>query len=321
MKVEIYNEKMKNQLNKNLKIKIIVLGIACFVWLFVKTEDNYKHNLDVPLRITNLESNQIIENEIPKSVTVTAWGKGKALFSLLIRRDASYVMDVSNVHNTAKLALDKQYIRLLRQSDIEFLNIVKPESIEVTIAELVDKKVPVIPDIEIETIPGYSTVDNFIIEPESVVVRGPQAAIDSITAIHSEKKLYKKIQRDFNKRANLVVPHHKHVKLLTKEIDIFIDVQKLMEKPIYEIPVEVRNHPKNAKVIAIPTTLSLVLEGGAELLLTVTQNDVKAYIDYQKIKESKEKYHLAYIETPEGVGYRDVKPKRFKIVVEKIHQK
>ncbi len=312
-------EMLKNHLTKNLKIKLIVFGIAFFVWLFVKTEDNYKHDLKIPFRVGSLEADQIIENNVPKSVTVTAWGKGKALFSLLIRRDASYVMDVSNFRRKAKLPLKKENIRLLRQSDIQFLNIIEPESVEVKITNLVDKKVPVVTDIEIETIAGYSTVNKIIIEPESVVVRGPKAAIDSIGVIHTEQRLFRKIKRDFNKKVKLVPPSRKHVTLMTHEIDVFIDVQKLMEKPIFEIPVEVQNQPKNVKVMAIPTTLSLVLEGGAELLLTVTQKDVNAYIDYEKIKGSKEKYHLAYIETPEGVRYRDVKPKRFKIVIEKIH--
>jgi len=309
---------MKDYLTSNLKIKLIVLAIALFVWLFVKTEDNYKYTLDIPIRVTNLRSNQIIENVLPQYVTVTVWGKGKALVSLLIRRDASYVLDVSSIHKQKRVALDRNSIRLPRKTDIEFFNIVTPESVNVVIAELIEKKVPVITDIEIETIPGYSSIDNFIIEPESVVVRGPFATTDSITAIRTEKKVYKKIKHDFNKKLNLVFPQQKHVKLMTEEIDVFVDVQKLMEKQIVEIPVEVRNQPENIRVTAAPSTLSLVLEGGAEQLLVVTQNDVKAYLDYEKIKGSKEKYHLAYIVTPDGVRYRDVKPKRFKIVVERI---
>lgn len=91
-----------------------------------------------------------------------------------------------------------------------------------------------------------------------------------------------------------------------------------MEKPLSEIPIAVVNQPSNLKVTVIPSTLSLVLEGGTDLLLNVTKQNVKAYINYEKVHASKNKNHLAYIETPKGTRYRDVKPKRFKVVVEKV---
>ena len=116
-------------------------------------------------------------------------------------------------------------------------------------------------------------------------------------------------------------PDQKHINLSNNQTKLSANIQKLMEKPIIEIPVKVTNTPRNAKITVIPSTLSLILEGGTDLLLNVTNNDVTAYIDYKKVISSKEKKHPAYIQTPPGTRYRDVKPMLFKIVVERKHTK
>jgi len=302
----------------NLKIKLIVLFIAFLVWFFVKIEDNYRYSFKIPLRVTNLESNRIIGNSIPKRIKITSWGKGRYLFLLMLRKDIFYNLDVSKVKKSANIVLDKDQIKLLREIEIEVLNIVAPETVKVVIKNLITRKVPIIPEVDVQTYPGYTIIDEIELNPDSVDIMGPDSEINSILSIHTENKKYKNIKRDLEKKIQLVPPKRKNVRLLTDEVNLFVDIQKLMEKPLSEIPVSVTNQPPNLKVTVIPSTLSLILEGGTDLLLNVTKQDVKAYIDYKKVHASKNKTHLAYIETPKGIRYRDVKPKRFTVVVEKI---
>lgn len=309
---------MNYNIFNNLKIKLVVLFIAILVWFFVKTEDNYTYSFKIPLRVTNLEPNRIISNEIPKKIKINSWGKGRELLSLMLRKDIFYNLDVSKVHKSAKLVLEKNQIKSLRETDIEVLNIVAPDTVEVIITDLITKKVPVIPELDIQTYPGYTVVNEIELNPDSIEVMGPESEIKNISAIHTEKKFYKNIKRDLEKKARLINPEKKELRLLTDEVNLFVNIQKLMEIRLFEIPVGVINKPANLKVTVIPSTLSLVLEGGTDLLLTITKQDVKAYIDYGKVHASKKKNHLAYIETPKGTRYRDVKPKRFKVVVEKI---
>lgn len=309
---------MVSHIFDNLKIKLVVLCIAILVWFFVKTEDNYRYSFKIPLRITNLGLDRIINNDVPKKIKIIAWGKGRDLLSLMLRNDIFYNLDVSKLHNSVEIPLEKDQIKLLHKSDIEVLNIVHPETVTVKIVDLITKKMRLVPQVEIEPFPGYTVVDEIRLNPDSVEVIGPKTEVKNISAIYTEQKLFEDIKRDLDKRIRLVKPNEKNIRLLTDEVNCFVDIQKLMEKPVFEIPVSVINRPSNLKVTVIPSTLSLVLEGGTDLLLNVTKNDVNAYIDYDKVPLSKSKNHLAYIETPKGIRYRDVKPKRFKVVVEKI---
>jgi len=302
----------------NVKPKLVVLFIAFLIWFFVKTEDYYNYSFHIPLRVTNLHENQVIENDIPQKITIACWGQGRDLFSFMLRKDIFYNLDVSKVQRSAKIFLNEDQIKFLRKTDIDVLNIVKPETVKVIISELVTKKVPIISKVNIQTYPGYTIVGEIKLEPDSVNIIATESEIKNISAVHTINKSYKNIKHDINKKIRLLDYSKKHVRLLASEVHLFADIQKLMERPISEINVEVINRPNNFKVTVIPSTLSLVLEGGTDLLLNITKQDISAYIDYEKVHNSKNKYHLAYIDAPEGTRYRDVKPKRFKIVVEKL---
>jgi len=308
---------IKKNISNNLKYKIIVSFLAILLWFFVKTEDNYKYSFNVPLQITNIGEDRTIMNELPKQVEATFWGKGRSLLSLKLRRDISYNLDVAKIKENTEIVLDKKNIRMLRKNHVEVLNIIQPKTVEVIMNKLVQKKVPVTAECIIGTIPGYTTVGEIKLIPDSVIIKGPQSEIELVSSVFTEKKIYKKIKRDLEKKIELVKPAQKNISLNISYVHLFADIQKLMEKPLIEIPVKVINKQRNTEVTVIPSTLSLVLEGGTDLLLNITQADVKAYIDYKKVKASREKDHPAYIVPPDGVRYRDVKPKRFKIVVER----
>lgn len=302
----------------NFKIKAVACFMAVLVWLFVKTEDNYTYSIDIPLQISNQDQNRVIETDLPKTIKVIAWGKGRDLLSLRLRNDIFYNLDVSALPLSAKIVLNRNQIKFRHANNIDILNIVDPESLQVTMADLITKKVPIVADVSVQTVPGYTIVDDLKLTPDSVVIQGRKSVLKHIDSIATAKRVFKDIRRDLKKTIPLAPAPAKDVRLLNSEVTLFADVQKLMEKPIAEIPVQVINQPPGLKIIVIPSTLSLVLEGGVDLLLNVTKANVRAYLDYRKIQTSQEKNHLAYIETPPGTRYRDVKPKRFSIVVEKI---
>ncbi|MDW7682025.1 MAG: hypothetical protein SCK70_15790, partial [bacterium] len=84
----------------NIKYKLTVIFLAVLVWFFVKTEDNYRHVIKIPIRVTNLGDDRIITNQIPRQVKVAFWGKGRSLFSILIRKDLAYLLDVAKANNS-----------------------------------------------------------------------------------------------------------------------------------------------------------------------------------------------------------------------------
>jgi len=55
---------------QNISTLISVSFIAFLLWLFVKSEDEYKVNSEIPIEVRNLPSSFILNEELPKSAVV-----------------------------------------------------------------------------------------------------------------------------------------------------------------------------------------------------------------------------------------------------------
>lgn len=97
-----------------------------------------------------------------------------------------------------------------------------------------------------------------------------------------------------------------------------MEIQKLIEITLPEIPVQVKNAPRNLIVTPLPSTLSLTVEGGEQLLLGLKREDIVAALDYQQVRDVRQQEgYTPIIKVPEGVSYRNVKPSSFKLMLER----
>ena len=203
--------KLEEIILNNLKYKITVVLLAILIWVFVKTEDNYSYSFKVPIQITNLGEDHIVINDIPKQVETMFWGKGRALFSLLLRRDFSYNIDVTYLNDSVKINLDKSNIRMLRRTDVDVLNIIQPKEIDMVLSMLHSKKVPIQCSSEINTLPCNTVVVDLCLDPDSVILKRPEIELELISSVFTEKKDYKKIKSDLEKKIKLLKPEQEHV--------------------------------------------------------------------------------------------------------------
>jgi len=310
---------MKSYFTKNIKIKIVVVCVSILIWFFVETENNFKYTFDIPITVTNISPDKILVNELPPKAKITFWGKGRELLSLILSRKLNYNFDMFDIEESQYHALKKTNVRFPRENNVEIINIVEPDSVFIEIENLVEKKIAVIHDVTINLTPGYTIVNGIQLTPDSIEVVAAKSRIDSVVSITTEKVIYKNVRRKLHKKIKLIEPSIKHFWLKSKNIAFFVDVQKLMEKPLIEIPVRVINKPPNIEIMVVPSSLCLVLVGGVDLLLPITKNDIDAYLDYEKIRVTRERYYRAYIEKPAGVRIKDVKPKQFKVIIKKQH--
>lgn len=308
--------KMRNLILQNLQIKIVVIFIAILIWFFVKTENNFQYTFQIPVTISNLDKEKIIVTPIPSHVKVTLYGQGYELLALILNQKFRYNFDLTNENESRVYKLKKENV-FPRNSNIEIINIIDPDSAYIGIENLARKKVPIIPDIQVMTEIGYTIVKGIQLDSNYVSIEGAKSYLDSVFQIRTEHLIFKKVKRDLSKKAKLIDPPVKYVWLNRHDTHFMVDVQKILEKPLVEIPVQIINKPTNVELIVVPATLNLTLVGGVDILLPLTNKDIKAYIDYHKIRDSRERYYLAYIEKPELVRIKDVKPKYFRIIIKK----
>lgn len=307
----------KTSLTQNLQIKIVVFLFAALVWFFVITEDQYSYELTVPIRIINLKSGKIIKNDYPKSARIVVLAPGKHLLRLILENDIEILLNLKNINTCYRTKLRKDQISIPRKNfPIEPVRIVAPDSVEIRLENIISKRVQVLPNVEVVPLAGYTLVGEMTVTPESVWVTGPESELKSLQELATKKFYLKNMKTSYSREIALDFQSLAQATVERRTVLLTLDIQKLMEKTIFQVPLTVQNLPSGTRAMVIPPTLTLTLEGGVKLLTRLSEQEIQAYIDYARPTRRHEMGHPAIILTPPGVIYRDVKPQTFKLVLE-----
>jgi YbbR domain-containing protein len=309
---------MKSALLENFRVKLLVGALATLFWFAVVTENVYDYDVEVPIVVANVPPGKILANELPATARVRFEGKGRSLLALRFRRDSRVVIDFDNVRQRQAVPLQLHMVHVPRDGvELNAVRILEPDTVQIRLSNLMEKPVRVSADVKITPVAGYTVIKPWQFVPDSVMVSGPEETVRQIDSVLTEPKEFAKAEEDISERLRLrPFPATSHLRVGVKEVDFFASVQKLIEVTLHEIPVQVQNAPSHLKIIPVPSTLSLTVEGGEKLLLNLKREDIVAYIDYGRIRDSATSGHPAYIRTPKGVRYRDVKPALFTLMME-----
>lgn len=310
---------MKNPLFENYRIKLVVITVATLFWFAVVTENDYSHEVEIPIIVTNLLPTKTLSGNLPASARVRFEGRGKALLSLLFSRDAYVEVDLSSVRQSSEIELRPAMVHVPRRNfPVTPRQVISPSTIAVKLSDLHTRAVPIAPRIEIHTLPGYTVVGGLRLEPDSVAITGPAELVKNITSVPTERLIRKDVRESIATTIALeTFPDSTWLELSLKRTEVVADVQKIIELNLQEIPVHVRNAPPHLNVTAVPSTLSLTVEGGEHLLLNLKREDLTAYIDFAHARANEVQGHPVEILAPAGVRYRNVKPALFKLMMER----
>ena len=105
----------------------------------------------------------------------------------------------------------------------------------------------------------------------------------------------------------------------SQEVTLHANIQKIGEYKIREVPVKIVRVPSNLEVTVIPSTFSLIVEGGIDYIATMTKEDIDAYIDYRRASSlavDSTRYRI-FIKVPEEVKRWESKPQFFRLIIER----
>ncbi len=296
------------------KIKIVVLLLAIFLWAYVKTDNEFNWAIKAPVQITDLDPTLAIENELPENIHVRFKGKGRALISLSLNNDVDVLVNLADkTKGEHAIQMNEANVVVGRNdSEVEVIEPLNPSELNITLSPLLHKRIPVIPDVKVQTQNGCELIGAIQVTPESVMVSGPENLINDIVELRTVAKVYTNVRRDIHANIALQEYENSKVRIERSEVNIYADIQRLMERYFENIPVVVRDVPQGWKVIISPPTLSLTLEGGVDILMELQPEQIGAYIDWNKLKQNQIDYY-AYIDLPDNIRIREVTPSLFKV--------
>jgi len=301
----------------NYKVKIFSLFSALFLWFYVVTDNRFDHTISVPLHLINQPQGRILSEPIPSKVNVLFRGTGKDLLNLGYR-EKRIELDLHQIRRYKKFPITVDMIKGI-PTGMEVIpqRIIEPDSVTVLLDQFAGKKVPLRPDIMLIPADGYTQVGDISLEPDSIIIYGPASWVKAISEVPTVAKEYKSVIRAIRDKISLVAPERETIAYSLDRVKFSVDVQRIGESLITEIPVNVTRVPSNIKVTVVPSTLSLKIQGGNNILSKLTRDDIEATIDFRRRFQYEGKSIAASIQVPEGITFSDVKPVKFEIILEK----
>ena len=298
--------------------------IAFVFWFFIKSEESYTVNVDIPLVARNLQEQKTYKEEVPESIFVTLKGSGRSfiwlrLFSNFYSDDFKSVIDLSSITDEYNFQLDSYYkenpekIVLPSSLDLEFVEVLSPRNIQIKLQRYMVKKVPIQSQILVSTEPGYIALEG-VFNPDSISIGGPEEAVNDIDFVYTEKDTLSNLIASLNGSWSIINPN-KLVSYDPKKVDGLINVQPISETIVTSIPVQLINKPVDVNVFVNPATVSLTIVGGLEQIANIVPEDIDVIIDFDFWNSDKQFYSPS-IKLPEYlIEWKDLSPNNLEILV------
>ena len=301
----------------NYKAKLFSLIFALLLWFFVVTDNHFDHTTTVAVRLINQPEGWILKKEIPSRITVLFRGSGKELLAFA-SRDKEIELDLRESARPRTFRLTVEMITdIPPEMAITPIRIIGTDSVHVELDRFAQKRVRVTPQMTIGPKDGYTMVGAVLLEPDSILVSGPRSVVDTVNQVNVFHREFAGLIKPISGKINFPPPDPSTIEYSESIVRFTVDIQRLGEKSVADIPVEVINIPRGFTVKVVPATFSLRLQGGVELLSRITSEDIAATIDYRSRARYRGKRIPATIVVPADIEFSNARPKDFELIVER----
>jgi len=303
---------------KNIIPKIVVILSAVVLWFLIVSGQTYIGVVDIPLSVYEPREDMTLGEVLPKTVKVRVEGTGRGLYFKQWTNKSSLILDVGNINDDQKISL-KNYFRerpnqIRLQADMNFLEVVYPDSINILIDKKIEKSLPVHVRTDISVRSGYVQVNE---QPEQeVVVVGPENYLSKIRQLETEVLKRDNSDATFQSEVSVINPDPELLTIIPETLPVDVAIEMIGERSIGNIPIHVKNKPDDLEIQFIPNSVVLRITGGNNQIQSLTANDFKASFDYLSQWFPNKNFYRVKVTSPEQVlDVIQVVPEQIEVVV------
>lgn len=303
-------------MKKNIFIFLASLVFAIIIWMYINLNLIYSVSIAIPLDI-KLSKVQAIANELPNNVDVTVRGKGWDLIGLVLSKNLSLNIDLTNYKKDTKINIVQSVNEYLNLSSNISIISVNPDFVEINFDNIITKMVKVRNMVNVIPKDGYIIIGSPKITPDSVKLTGAISVIGKIKSIPTEQVLINNVNSGFTRTINIIDTLSNIVKIEPKTITIAYNIELSAEKKYEDINVLVSNVPSDKEVLLVPPKLTIFLRGGVQQLANINPDEIFAGIEFKQIENDSLGYVSPKITLPVDVTVIKYEPQRFQYIIKK----
>ncbi len=270
------------------------LIVSILIWFVITLSKEYTTQLTFFVSYKNIPQNKLLQKEPIKTIDAVVKSTG---FNILRSRFNKNKL-VLNAGYLNRKSLDKYYFLSKNQknsiqkqlhSGMQLVEVLQ-DTIYLNLGSLISKKVPVIPNLEINYHIGYDLSKAIEIEPDSILISGPKGKVDYINSLKLDLLKLQDVKADFSEKVTIDKKQLSNLKTNTGFVTIYGKVEKFTEGS-FQIPVEIVNLPENVKLTTLVKTVQVVYVVALSKFNRIDKESFRIECDY-KISE---KNNLNYL--------------------------
>lgn len=261
------------------------LLFAIALWGYTSLNSEYQTFVEIPLRI-KLPENRALENTPPKNVYVDVKGTGWNLFYLIFLNtskvcniDLSRETILDSIYRINKVDLQKSLQYLKNVSPINVL----PENIQLITGKISEYEVYIVPKITIIPREGFTIVGKIELEPEKVKIKGNEKIVSQINRWETENVWFENVNSQLLTSVNLIDTLSGVVSINPQKVLVKANIQQIGEITIDDLPINIVNGSLPEGHFIEPQFISVTLQGGIDLVAELTNYDIFASVEFDKI--------------------------------------
>lgn len=320
-----------NQFRKIIKpdrriiVFLFFVFISALFWFLNQLEADYETNIKYPVRFDNFPKNKVIAGEMPEYFTLRIKARGFKILEYKISNTfLPYVIDVSKLtlrfHSSGNTSKFFTLTRFLEESiasqvgsDFQIVRIM-PDTLFFEFTNMLSKKVPVAADINAETESQFMIKGKIQLDPDSIIISGGKAVVDTINEVHTKSKSVSKLNEDYTDELDLI--QYKNVEYSQSATNIKILVERFTEGS-QRVDIKTINVPDSLVLRLFPNEATINYHVGLTDYEKVIPQLFDIVVDYNDIKPQTSKLNLKLVNYPENIQSVRFSPLSVEYIIER----
>lgn len=302
---------------------LFFLVISIILWLLIKLRYEYVSTITYKVNLYELPKSKVAVLSDSLSVTL----KVKALgYNLLRYKLFKYYKPLSVSVRGANILKGNYYVVLSGQLDklasqlgTGFILLgVSPDTLYFHLSDVIQKRVPVKPELNITYAKQHMQTGNCTIVPKAVKVTGPASIIDTLSSVNTQPLTLEDIYDNIN--TTIPIKPMKNVSFKPSEVRISIPVEKFTEARV-NVPISCVNTPYGYEVMLSPKTVSVVCNVAVSKYFALKPDHFSIICDYNDlIMETSGKTVIKLVKYPDFIGNIQIDPRKIDFIIVKKKQ-
>ena len=269
-----------------IRFFLLFVLLSLSFWVSTKLSNSYQVDQDFHLVWSKPPKGIILTDNHPTiNLSITASGI-EIVWYRMFKNTIELALESTDFNSESGIvSIEKQRFSIRQQLfDNTELNAINTDTLRVQFSKLATKKVKVFPNVSIKMRPGYLSDGQLTSVPDSILVHGSSAVLDTLVQIQTFPFLLNDGHTDFKTKLKL-----KPIKALQFDVDtiqIAQSISKYSEKE-FIVPIKIINLPSNLRIKLFPpsTTIKAILP--LAIFSGVKAADFSLVVDYDLISSKK----------------------------------